>query len=333
MRLFTLLTFVTAIVITNAFGQSGNYANRVTMHPIMDQQKGMVSSYVPLPHNWKVGPMAWTGPHEIRVELRKGATATAPQSVFYSVDQVLQMDMVPKLKQGGLRIDNIINLPRVAQKDQQSYAQYWKFAPTQDLHEARGIEMTETSSGKRALIVVHFMVSRSQFGSISNYYSHVLVADPAGFEEGKAALLFALLNTRSNPQYIAAHNQREQNRAQISSRAHQNKMAANQRHFQGMQKAQQTLSEVGDIYHQTWQNTNRISDRIQEKSVDGIWEREAAFNPYSGQQVKIPSGYKYYYMNQFGEWIGSNDEFYNPATDPNVNNYQWRPVTPARSGY
>ena len=333
MKFFTLLSITVTLIATSASAQSGDFANQVTMHPIMDQQKGMVSCYVPLPNSWKVSPMAWTGPHETRVEVRKGAMSTSPQLVFSSVDQVIQADLLHKLRQSGLRIDNIINLPEVARRDYQAYAQYWKFAPTQDIHEARGIEMTEISSGKRALIVVHFMLSRSQFGSISNYYSHVLVCKSSGYKEAKAALLYALLNTRSNPQYIAAHNQKEQQRARMSSTAHQNRMANNQRHFEGMQRAQKTLNEVGDIYHQTWQNTNRVSDRIQEKTVDGIWEREAKINPYSGQQVKVPSGYKYYYTNQFGEWIGSNDEFYNPAMDPNVNSYQWKAVRPDRRGY
>ena len=330
MKLFTLLTLSIFLFATTAHGQSGK---NVTMHPMMDKQKGMVSCYVPLPSSWKVGPMAWTGPNDTRVEMRQGGMFTSQQRNLYSIDQVIQADMIPKLRQGGLRIDNIVDLPAVAQKDRQSYAQYWKFAPTQDLHQAKGIEMTEISTGKRGLIIVHFTFSRSQFGSFSNYYSHVLVTNPTGYEAGKSALLYALINTQSNPQYIAAHNQREQSRAQMSSRAHQNKMAANQRHFDGMQKAQQTLSEVGDIYHQTWQNTNRISDRMQEKTVDGIWEQNAAVNPYTNQQVKLPSGYKYYYMNQFGQWIGSNDEFYNPATDPQVNNYQWRQVNAARGGY
>ena len=31
-------------------------------------------------------------------------------------------------------------------------------------------------------------------------------------------------------------------------------------------------------------------------------------------------------MNSFGQYIGTNDEFYQPNADPNINNTEWKPI-------
>ena len=103
-------------------------------------------------------------------------------------------------------------------------------------------------------------------------------------------------------------------------------MAANQRSFDGWQKAQKDLSSVNDIYYEGWKSRSASEDVIRRKEIDGIWERETVSNPFYGEERQIESGYKYYYMNQFGEYFGTNDEFYDPARDPNRNNMEWRKV-------
>ena len=55
-----------------------------------------------------------------------------------------------------------------------------------------------------------------------------------------------------------------------------------------------------------------MNDEGHSKAVNGVHERNAMVNPYTGQQINLSNNYKYYYMNQFGQYFGTNDEFYSP---------------------
>jgi hypothetical protein len=158
------------------------------------------------------------------------------------------------------------------------------------------------------------------------YYMNALSAPPAVYEQAKKHFLYGLANQKIDPQYLAYYNQQQQQKSQASWNAHRQRMAGRQAAFDSWNRTQQTMNEINDINMQGWRNRNQISDRMQERSVDGIWEREAVTNPYSGQQGKVQSGYNNYYMNQYGEYIGTNDEFYRPNQDPNVNHQEWRKV-------
>ncbi|MDZ7846304.1 MAG: hypothetical protein U5L96_05845 [Owenweeksia sp.] len=47
-------------------------------------------------------------------------------------------------------------------------------------------------------------------------------------------------------------------------------MRNNQRSFESWQQSQQSLAEVNDIYFGGWKKRNAISDRMHEKTIDGI---------------------------------------------------------------
>lgn len=305
---------------------------KVIMHPNKDPKTGVVSSYVPLPADWKVTPQGWFGPGNTQVGTQQGGSFLEQQRPVYSIDQIIEQDLLPKLRQQGYRVTSTIDLPDVARKDQEMYAQYWKVAPTQDRHDAKGLEYSD-QQGNRGMIVVHFTLSRSQMGGMSFYYVHILQARPDRYEAAKQAVRYALANYQLDRQYLAAYNQREQQKSQASWSAHNQRMAAKQRNFDSWQSSQRTLSEIGDIYHEGYQNRSRMNDRGQERSVNGIWEREAVTDPYYGQSGTVESGYNNYYMNQSGEYIGTDDEFYNPNMDPGVNNQDWRRVQPQGGGY
>ena len=298
-----------------------NRGGGIVMHPITDPKSGMVSGYIPLPSNWQIMKDKIAGPNGIEVRNYPGGGLPHARSI----DQVIQQNIAQLIQQGGAQYLNTINLPEVAANDQRMYAQYWKAMPSQEFHQASGVEI-RGPEGNNGLIVVHFVYTQSQYGSFGYYYLNLLSAPPAAYEQAKKHYLFGLANQKVTPQYVAAHNQREQQKSQASWSAHNQRMANNQAAFDSWNRTQKTLSEINDISMEGWRSRNQSSDRMQERAVDGIWEREAVTNPYQSGQVKVESGYKYYYMNQSGEYIGTNNEFYNPAQDPNVNNQEWRKV-------
>lgn len=297
----------------------------IVMHKFIDPKKGMVSGYMPLPANWKITADKIIGPNGTEIQNFPGGSFYDTQRRLTSIDQIIREDLSRLIQQSGAQHLNTIDLPQVAANDRRMSAQYWKFTATQEIHQAKGIEV-KGNDGKLGLLVVHFIHSQSQYGGFSYYYLNALAAPPAAYEQAKKHYLYGLANQKADPQYVAVCNQQEQQRSQAGWNAHRQRMASNQAAFDSWNRTQQTMSDISDISMEGWRNRNRVSDRMQEMSVDGIGEREAVADPYSGRQMKIESGYNNYYMNRSGEYIGTNDEFYNPERDPNVNNQEWRRV-------
>lgn len=301
-------------------------AGKLVKHTQKDPKTGLDSGPIQLPANWKVTPNAWISPSGAKAEVRKGSSYASPQYVPQSVDQIIQQELAPKLQQYGAQVKGIVDLPQIAQHNKEVYDLFWKVMPMQDLHQARGIDLVG-QDGKPGYIIVQFMITQSQYGAMAHYYMHTLSGESAtNFEKDKNSLLYALATAGVNRQAIAMHNQREQQRSQASWAAHNNRMRANQRNFDSWQRTQSDLSSVNDIYFEGWKKRSQIEDRMQSKTVDGIWERETVSNPYGGQSTQVESGYKYYFMNTWGEYIGTNDEFYDPAQDPNMNQVEWKKV-------
>jgi hypothetical protein len=301
-----------------------NNGGGIQMHPVKNPQTGMEVCKIPLPSGWKLTSKGWDGPGTIEVMEQKGNTYTDQTGGIPSLNQVLQSELKPKMQQLGLQVLNTIQLPKVAQKDQQEYAKYWKVAPTQERSEAVGIEYRD-KEGKKGLVVVHYMTSRSQYGNMGFYYMHVMGgASPGQYEQAKKDVIYALVNYQNNPQAIAAHNQKEQQKSNASWANHNAKMKRNQDNFNAWNSAQvESSNSISDMSMESWRRRNAISDRGHEKTIDGIWERQPMVDPHTGNYGKVESGYNHYYMNNNGEYIGTNDALYNPQTDPNVNNYNW----------
>lgn len=318
----------------DGFGESGVQArfasnkptnDEVIMHPVKDPKTGRNSFYIPLPASWKLSPQGWQGPEGSVVKEQVGGNFNSMQGGILSADQIVQQRVLPTLQQSGFQVLNTSHLPQVAQADQRILQQYWSSTPTQKTCEARGIAYTD-QQGNKGLVVLHLFNYRSQAGQFGYFYFHVMNAQPQRYEQTKQEVLYALSNYRIDPQHLAAYNQREQQKSSASWAAHNSRMRSRHQQFSSWQKTQDTYNEIGDIYMDGWKSRNQSSDRMQDMSVNGIWEREAVTNPYTGEQGTVQSGYDNYYMNQWNEYIGTDDQFYNPNMDPSVNNQDWQRI-------
>ena len=72
-----------------------------------------------------------------------------------------------------------------------------------------------------------------------------------------------------------------------------------------------------------WRDRNEASDRMHDKTIDSIREEQTMRDPNTGQTYKVESGADQYWKNDQGEYIKSDDKFYNPNRDPSVNNQDW----------
>jgi len=99
-----------------------------------------------------------------------------------------------------------------------------------------------------------------------------------------------------------------------------------QQNWAAHQKRMQTLNETTDIIAGGWAARNAIRDAGHSNYVDSIHE----VTPYTnsmGESVKLPSFYDNVYTDNNGRYILHNDAFYNPNTDPALNNQNWEKMS------
>lgn len=297
---------------------------KTMIHKVVHPQTGIVSSLIPMPSNWKIGNDSWEGPKGSKLGFFQGKSFQGNQ--YQSADQVIQQIMFPQLKQAGFQIHGVIDLPGVTQKNRENWSKFWKAMPSNDFLEAKGIELTNTQENERGLMIVNFTYSASQYGSMSNYTVTLLTTKPKNYQKDKELVLYALTNMQMTPEALAHYNQQEKAKSDQSWAAHNQRMASKRALFEAGQAAARTNSEIGDIIHNGYMNRSRIQDAGHQKTIDGIREVQPAINPYSGQEFRVQQGYKFYYMNQYGQILPSNDPFFNPENDPRYNNMNWRKV-------
>jgi hypothetical protein len=300
-------------------------------HPVNDPKLGMVCEYVPLPGDWTVSNLGWNGPRGTMVRLEPGQRYLLQQTPYQSIDQLLQQAIAPEIKAAGYRVTNTTYLPEIARQDDATFARTWKPFAAQAQNTVACIEY-EGQDGK-GMGVVHFSMVQSQMGGYVLYYIQKMHTSARQYAQAKQTVLYALANTRPNQQWVTAFNQQAQARSQQAGAAHQSRMAQRQSTFQASQRAARTLSEVGDIYHETYQNTSAMRDAGHARSVQGIREVTPHTNPFTGQTTEVQNGNKYYYVNAQGQWFGTDNPNYNPNLDPQRNHTEWRRYQPSGNGY
>jgi hypothetical protein len=151
-----------------------------------------------------------------------------------------------------------------------------------------------------------------------------LEAPRAAYEKAKADLLYAVLNTEHNLAFIAASNQKEKVKSEAFWRQHRRRLNAQQRNFEAQQRAVvEANNATNDAIMKGWRDRNAASDRMHDKTIDSIRDEQTMRDPNTGQTYKVESGADQYWKNDQGEYIKSDDKFYNPNGDPNVNNQDW----------
>ncbi|QNJ97183.1 type 2 periplasmic-binding domain-containing protein [Constantimarinum furrinae] len=309
---------------------------------IMDNKRNMPMARIPLPASWQMNTNDPTvlleGPGGLKVgNLRNNmfiATNDPYMQQAYSQSgtqlrinpglmNVFDQDFVPQLRQNGFTVKAKYPLPKMVESDKNYFSKLYKTAPSQNKYEAIAVELQDQNNTS-LLFVIRSFDSYAQGTSMWGYYGYALEAPTSAFEAAKNHFLFGIQNIEYNPQQIALYNQEEQQKANASWASHNQKMAANQRNFEAQQAAFKSSNDaINKSMMDTWRNNNASSDRMQEKTVDGIWEQKNMTNTSTGQTYKVEDGASNYWMNSNGEYIKTNDNFYNPNTDNTVNNQSW----------
>lgn len=230
--------------------------------------------------------------------------------------QLVQEDLVPMMREQGFELIGQQDAPGVARVNQHFQDNLYSVAPTQKVARAH---ITDWKKGNtRVALVMNW--STLGAGDLTNWqYGLTRLEAPASrYEQEKAGLLHALTTTRYNPQFFAMYRQQEQMKEQQSWAAHNQRMQANQAAFDAQQAAHRDMvNSMNQSSMSSYRSRMESMDRQHEATIDMIRGEQNAVNPYTGQTGKVETGYENYWINQNGEYFGTDNTLY----DPNVGNY------------
>jgi hypothetical protein len=317
-------------------------AGGLRTHTIHSQQFNVPMAQLDFPARWNVRALAngsWEGGASgLTVKPMGGQNfmhVTGQAAQYYqaagvnlrapvSPEQLVKQDLAAHMRKDGFELIGHGEAPAIAQADQKGFDGLYSSAPTRKT--CRAVVSDWRKGNERATVVMHWFAFEGG-DMVSWGYQLTGIQGPATrFEQEKQDLLKSLASLRHNPAYFAAYALSEQQKEQQSWGAHNARMRSNQAAFDAQQRAFRESSDATNAAIMGSYNSRMESqDRGQAAWVDMMREEQNAVNPYSGEQFKVESGSNKYWMNQHGEYYGTDDIL----TDPNVgntSNYQWREV-------
>lgn len=85
------------------------------------------------------------------------------------------------------------------------------------------------------------------------------------------------------------------------------------------------FNEMSDMNMKGWQERSAASERVSEQFSQTLRDVDPYYDPNSGQNVELPSGYTQAWSTPLGEYLLSDDPNFNPNIGSNQN---WTPLTP-----
>ncbi len=305
----------------------------IEMKKIVSPQTGKVLGYMPLPANWEISNGAIKGPGGLIARETPMRMYDSSQRQPMSAQQILRYELAQSIQNEGGKITNTFPIPGIMQYDANYSNQLYGSQNMQKSFDALGVDIVD-ANGNPSFLIVRQMAFSYGYGGNWGYLTHTLHCQPSAYKASRDAYIYGIANAQSNPQQIAEYNRNEAMKEQQSWASHNTRMRNNQAAFDAQQRSftassnaaldasmqtWRTNNEISDMSMDTWRNANASSDRMQDMTVNGIHEWENVYDPASDQSYKVESGYDRYFMNGQGEYFGTNDQFYQPAQDINLN--------------
>jgi hypothetical protein len=315
-------------------------------HPMLDN-KGKLMAQMTLPANWvfntKPGKASILGPKGIQVYnipmrnfmftndqmtaqvyAQNGGKLRAPMSG----EQIVRQDLLPVAKKDGSTLVKVYDAPSIAKSDGSIQDMMYHIGPAGGKYEAVVSEWKD-KDGKPYAIVLH--ISRNDMGNMVmwNYYGQGLDAPPSQYESAKKTLLDGLASLQYNPRYFDQYNQTEMNRESASWAAHNQRMASQQRSFDAQQAAFKEKSDaINNSIMASYNAQNASSDRMHNRFINYIKDENTVVNRADGQRYQVQTGSNQYWMNENGQYIGTNDPNYDPNRNQGTVNHTWNEADP-----
>ncbi len=88
----------------------------------------------------------------------------------------------------------------------------------------------------------------------------------------------------------------------------------------------QTQQEISAMQQNTWQNTSATSEKIQNRTIDGIREVQPYYDPVRGTPIEVDNRYQYLWRLSDGTYFQTNNPNFNPATELGIDGQQLQQV-------
>ena len=316
-----------------------------------DPRTGLVQYRSPVPRSWEVhdpsAPVYLSGPNGVKVF--KAETAQFGWSNDPFVRQSIQM--------GGMAVGRPMSLQQLLDAQVRPSAEsqgyrflgmqpeagvegLWQrlFAAMPDNGNRRSVEalVTDwaTADGARAMILLVKTETHSAQSVIWQIQTTELSAPAEAYDAARSAYLYASAATELNPAWIAASNQalirsaREtqqywDNAAQISRSAHRQRMQAIEESGAIARSTADTYSDILDISHRGYLNRDNINDAGHARSVDLALGTARIGNRETGESYRVDGDNDFYWVNQDGLYLGTDNALFDPRTDDATRDDQW----------
>jgi|GEM_PF-702708 len=306
-----------------------------------DPATGMSSGRTPFPANWKQltnnKEFSFEGPNRLRVSNVGGASfqftnnadmaqmfqmqGTANQPPM-SIEQITQTYFMPIARDEGRTLVKTYELPDLARKSLHDSSQLYSSMPQQLDAKAYALEWKD-NKGMSYVSVVNVNIAYSQPSSYWTITSQYLEAPHDDFPAARDALIHGLVNSETNPQWLALKNQQDRQRSQVSHQQHMARMGSIRSAGNAAAQTGKIYSEISDINHQGYMNRDSMNSAGHQRTINAIGDRTVIANPDSGQRYNVQSGSNQYWVNPNEEYIGSDNPNYDPRLDPYTNNQDW----------
>lgn len=257
-----------------------------------------------------------------------------------SMQQLIQQDIEPQMRDQGFAYNETRALPTLERFFKQKVTENALMPAQSEFN----VTVWSNAQGQKSLVMVgriNYRQQISQYGTQDLWFYTVdyLITDANNFEDAVSETVKAQLNTRENPQWKNHLNQIIARRTQVAQRqstiAHNNRMAQQRASSNAHQDRMKALNAAQDANHASFMNRNFGSGSTSSNSSGGggqqdflnmINEEETVYNPGDGQNYQIESGAKETWMDSDGNYIKSDDLFYDPNADRNLNQGNWSKV-------
>lgn len=316
--------------------------DEIVFQPIIDNKTKSVFAMMPLPANWQINNVVGKssamidGPDGIKIyslplhfyvftddqyTLQMYSQSGQPVRRPIEIQNIIEQDFLPIAQKEGSKFLRQYAAPEIAQSDKEYDAMLFKVFPAQQAFNV-AVSEWEDAKGNPYLIVIHQSASFANNLLNWSYYCHAMQATPDAYENAKKNLLYALANTRYNPQNVAEYNQREAQKANVSMAAHNQRMQQKQQQFDVSQRNFESKRDVINAsISANYNNANAASDRNQNRFLNYIKDENTV--QANGSRYQVESGSNQYWLNRNGEYVGSNDPNYDPNRNQGTDGQTW----------
>lgn len=307
---------------------------------VKDQKLNMTMMMFPIPISWKedpAGQYSMTGPEGVKVHKAQSNNFAYSNSPFadpallqlmgeirppVSMDEYIDQDLLPTLDQKGLELMRIYSIPQYTEWLWAFDQLMFKYGPRDKFIETRGIELKDRENNPYFLVAKH-EITNDGYSIAWNVVYTIVQSNKNNFQSTKIAFINSLINCRINPEWQQTKYQIDSQQSALSQMQHEQNMATQRAMARAGTARHRENMDALDRSMESFRERQRIQDQGHENMINTIHERTTIADPYSGTRYQVESGSNQYWGNGMGEYIRSDDLFYNPNQDLNLHRQNW----------